>query len=72
MLETQKASEGHIYESLENESKEEKEARMRKEELQREIDAGAGVIFVKENVCTEEADGTERVIWDDEDSSMTR
>ncbi|SPO22014.1 related to TAE1 - AdoMet-dependent proline methyltransferase [Ustilago trichophora] len=31
-----------------------------------------GVIGVKENVCTEEADGTERVWYDDEDHSITR
>lgn len=64
--------ESSIYESLESETQEEKDLRIRKEKIQKEIDNGAGVIFVKENVCTEEADGTERVIWDDEDSSMTR
>ena len=31
-----------------------------------------GIIGVKENVCTEEADGTERVWYDDEDHSITR
>lgn len=55
-----------------NESVEEKELRIRKAKIQIELDHGAGAIFVKENVCTEEEDGTERVIWDDEDSSMTR
>lgn len=31
-----------------------------------------GVIVVKENVCTENEDGTERVWWDEEDKSVTR
>lgn len=31
-----------------------------------------GIIGVKENVCSEEADGTERVWYDDEDHSITR
>ncbi|GAK63669.1 DUF858-domain-containing protein [Moesziomyces antarcticus] len=31
-----------------------------------------GIIGIKENVCTEEADGTERVWYDDEDHSITR
>ncbi|PWZ00448.1 DUF858-domain-containing protein [Testicularia cyperi] len=31
-----------------------------------------GIIGVKENVCGEEADGTERVWYDDEDHSITR
>lgn len=31
-----------------------------------------GIVGVKENVCTEEADGTERVWYDDEDHSITR
>ncbi|KAJ1029487.1 hypothetical protein NDA13_002734 [Ustilago tritici] len=32
----------------------------------------AGIIGVKENVCSEETDGTERVWYDDEDHSITR
>lgn len=31
-----------------------------------------GVIVVKENVCSENENGTERVWWDDEDKSITR
>lgn len=31
-----------------------------------------GVIVVKENVCAENEDGTERVWWDEEDKSITR
>ncbi|KAK0522545.1 hypothetical protein OC835_006536 [Tilletia horrida] len=31
-----------------------------------------GLIVVKENVCQEDEDGNERVVWDDEDHSITR
>ncbi|KAE8183013.1 hypothetical protein CF335_g8451 [Tilletia laevis] len=31
-----------------------------------------GIIVVKENICQEDEDGNERVIWDDEDHSITR
>lgn len=33
---------------------------------------GDGVIVVKENVCPENEDGSERVWWDEEDKSITR
>ncbi|KAE8230482.1 hypothetical protein CF326_g4515 [Tilletia indica] len=31
-----------------------------------------GIIVVKENICQEDEDGNERVVWDDEDHSITR
>ncbi len=40
--------------------------------LNEEDELSGGMLFVKENVCGEEADGTERSIWDDEDHSITR
>ncbi|KAK0550408.1 hypothetical protein OC846_003675 [Tilletia horrida] len=33
---------------------------------------GGGIVVIKENVCTEDEDGNERVVWDDEDHSITR
>jgi hypothetical protein len=34
--------------------------------------SGAGCIFIKENVCSENEDGSENVWWDEEDKSITR
>ncbi|KAL9932708.1 hypothetical protein V8E36_008407 [Tilletia maclaganii] len=31
-----------------------------------------GIIVIKENICQEDEDGNERVVWDDEDHSITR
>lgn len=40
--------------------------------LQIEDELAGGMVFVKENVCGENEDGSEKTIWDDEDHSITR
>ncbi|PWN21840.1 hypothetical protein BCV69DRAFT_281755, partial [Microstroma glucosiphilum] len=52
--------------SQEGGDEEEEEAKAKEEEPQ------DGVIVVKENVCTENEDGSENVWWDEEDKSITR
>lgn len=41
-------------------------------EEKKEEELNGGMIFVKENVCGENEDGSEKSIWDDEDHSITR